>query len=136
MFQLFKSGLRDPRWARKGRGGFHRLLNVDPDEEGIAGVGGILVVWHSGVRPKWVYVGRSNDLAAAILELSDDGNVNQYEAHGGLFVSWALIRPAHQDGVVRYLTATLDPLVENPYAPGDDVEPISVLSPGAKVDAA
>lgn len=124
------SAILDPNWARSKRGRFHRFVNLDPEEEGLAGVSGVYVIWHAGIRPGWVYMGKSDDLAAAFHELGDNQEILGYEVNGGLFVSWSLVRPKHQDGVLRYLETALHPLVTNPDGPGEDVTPIPVYAPG------
>ena len=124
--------LQDPKWARSERGSFHRLVHIDPEQEGLDGVSGVYVVWHAGIRPAWVYVGRSTDLARTFHDLGNNDDVMSYEVHGGLFISWALIRHDYQDGVVRFLTDTMAPLVANPAAPGDAVEPVPVAAPGGE----
>ncbi len=119
----------DPRWVRSATGRFHRLVHLDPEAEGLKGVHGVYVVWHSGVKPMWVFIGKSKSLADTFHDLGDDQDIMSYEIHGGLFVTWAPIRDEFQDGVVRYLNLNLKPLVRNPALPGADVEPIAVMPP-------
>jgi hypothetical protein len=52
-----------------------------------------------------------------------------FEASGGLFVTWSLIRDEMQAGVVRFLTDTLNPVLENPELPSRDPSPIPVVLP-------
>ena len=132
--ELAEGPPRDPRWTRTPGGNFHRMVHLDPEDEGLAGRSGVFVIWHGGVRPRWVYVGRSNDLAADLHGFGNNRDVMDYEVHGGLFVTWSLIRTEFQDGVVAFLTDTLDPAVENPEVPGEDVLPIPVVPPGATPD--
>jgi hypothetical protein len=124
-----RDGLADPRWAVDRRGKFHRLVHLDPEAEGLTGASGVFVVWHGGVRPRWVYVGRAQDLAGAFHRLGRDADVMDYEVNGGLFVTWSLIRTDYQDGVVRYLSDALSPAVENPDRPGTAVRPVPVSPP-------
>ncbi len=123
---------QDPNWARNPRGSFHRFVNLDPEEAGLSGVSGVYVIWHSGVRPGWVHVGDSDDLAKTFHRLGENEDILDYEVNGGLFVSWTLIRGEFQEGVVCYLTEAMDPLVKNPATSCKDVKPIPVIPPGAK----
>ncbi len=54
----------------------------------------------------------------------------EYEGKGGLFVTWAVIREEFQDGVVRYLNETMNPLIENPAVEEIEDDPIPVILPG------
>ncbi len=133
---LMASGPRmDPKWVRNAAGRFYRFVRLDPEAEGLSGVSGVFVIWHAGVKSGWVYVGRSNDLAAELNKLADNDEIMDYDSRGGLFVTWSRIRDEFQAGVVRYLTESLKPQVGNPSARGIGAKPIPVLSPGAKPDA-
>ena len=92
-----KGTAADPKWGRNAGGQFYRLSFIEPDKEGLDGVGGIFVAWHAGVKPRWIAVDRSRDLAASIIALADDEEIRQYQVHGGVYATWALIRDAHQD---------------------------------------
>lgn len=129
--RTFATGMAsDPNWAQAGNGRFHRFLRLDPEAEGLSGVGGVYVIWHAGVHPDWVYVGRSADLAASFHYLVHNKDIMRHEVHGGLYVSWALIREEYQEGVVKYLTDTLRPSAENPEFRRADVMPVPVIAPG------
>ena len=123
-----------PKWVRSKTGNFHRFINIDPEELGLSGVSGVYVIWHSGVMPKWVYVGKSNDLAKTFHQLGEDENILGYEVNGGLFVSWAMIRGEYQDGVACYLKEAIKPIVDNPALSCKDVTHVPVIPPGAKPD--
>lgn len=132
--RTFSTGMAsDPHWVQMATGRFHRFLRLDPEAEGLSGVAGVYVIWHAGVRPGWVYVGRGADLAASFHYLVHNKDVMRNEVHGGLYVSWALIREEYQEGVVKYLTDTLRPSVENPEFRRADVVPIPVIAPGAGI---
>lgn len=120
----------DPAWARSPRGLFYRLVHLDPEAEGLSGIGGVLVVWHDGVRPEWVYVSAATDLAAAIHALADNADVMSYEVNGGLFVTWALLRSEHRDGAVAYLADRLRPAVRANGHPSASVPVIAITPPG------
>ena len=130
--QPFAAEARDPKWARSPAGKYHRFVLLDPTQAGLKGVSAVFVMWHSGVRPRWVYVGRTTDLAASLEIIPDNDDIMQYEVNGGLFITWSLVREEMQPGVVRYLSAALEPRVANSERPGKRVTPIPVLVPGIK----
>lgn len=123
-------GTLDPNWVRSKTGRFHRFCSLDPEEEGLEGVSGIYVIWHGGVRPGWVYMGKSDDLSATFHELGKNDEIMNYDSSGGLNVAWSLVRGRYQDGVLRYLIDILHPTVENPQSPSDKVTPVPVYPPG------
>lgn len=122
----------DPKWVRNRRGKYHRLIHLDTKSEGLEGLSGVYVIWHSGVAPRWVWVGRADDLAAAIDAIHDEDDIMFYEKHGGLYVTWAPVRPEYQPGVVRYLTEQMKPVCENDNAKGIKADAVPVFVPGAK----
>lgn len=122
---------QDPKWVRASSGHFHRLVHIDPEEEGLSRASGVYVIWHSGVKPGWVYAGRSNDLATALHEAGNSDDIMSYEVHGGLFVTWALVKDEFQNGVLKYLTDTMRPHIANPAAAKIDDYPVPVLPPGS-----
>lgn len=121
-------------WVRNRNGNFSKLVTLNVAKAGVAG-GGVFVIWHSGVKPQWVMVGASDNLAQTIDALRDDPEILPYDARGGLFVSWALIKPKYHAGIVKYLNDTMEPLVQRGPAADEKVEPIPVIAPGAKGDA-
>ena len=125
------TGTIDPKWVRNPKGKFHRLFDLDPDEAGLAGVGGVYVIWHGGVSPQWVYVGESNDLRRALTAAADNEDIGQYEVNGRLFATWSLVIDKYRPGVVLYLTQSMKPLVDNTAAPAESakVKPITVDFP-------
>lgn len=125
------TGTMDPKWARNPKGKFYRLFDLDPDEAGLAGVGGVYVIWHAGVHPEWVFVGETADLSRTLAAAADNDDIQQYEVNGHLFVTWSLVLEKFRPGVVLYLSQTMGPLVNNPAVPSSDarVEPIKVAFP-------
>ena len=119
----------DPNWARSAGGRFHRLAKLDPEAEGLSRVGGVYAIWHAGVRPAWVYVGHSEDLADSFHHVGRNNDIMGYDANGGLYASWCLIREEYRNGVARHLQDTLNPLVDNVVVAGMDVPPIPVIAP-------
>ena len=90
---------------------------LDSEKAGLSGIGGIYAIWHGGVRPEWVYIGMSNDLAATFRDLAGNEDICNYNVRGGLFVSWALILEDYRGGVLRFLNDSMKPLVPNPEIP-------------------
>ncbi len=120
---------QDPKWVQAKAGRYHRLISLDPEEDGLSRVGGVYVVWHEGIRPQWVYVGRSDDLAATFHAIAEDEEIMSFEVNGGIYVTWSPIRPRFRPGVVRYLYDTLKPLVDNPNLAKDAADPVAVIPP-------
>ena len=120
---------QDVKWRRSPRGGWFRLMLVDPGNLDLDGQGGVFVVWHLGVRPEWVHVGAATDLARAIEAARDNPEITQYESRGRLYVTWSPIVEAYRDGVVRYLTDLLRPVVPS-ARDSSAAEPVPVLPPG------
>jgi hypothetical protein len=122
---------QDPKWTHGEGGRFPKFLDLDPEAAGLSGKSGVFAIWHTGVQPGWVYIGRSPDLARTFFELGDNDDILEYRKRGALFVSWCYIRDDFQDGVVTYLTKALKPKVDNPQTKSeDDVEMVAVFPPG------
>jgi len=120
----------NPKWARTEKGCFRRLLALDPEDLGLSEKSGVIVVWHGGMRPKWVFAGATRDMATTFHEIAENPAYTDYEAKGGLFVTWATIREEFQGGVVKFLNETMTPLIENPAVAGIEGDPIPVILPG------
>ena len=123
---------QDPKWAMTPSGKYHRLIHLYPTDGGLRGASAVFVIWHSGVRPQWVYVGSTTNLAASLESVLGNDDIMQYEANGGLFVTWFEIRKGLQRGVIHYLNSVLEPLVAGSERPGKRVTPVPVLIPGIK----
>lgn len=122
----------DPQWARNKRGKFSRLLHLDTLAEGLTGLSGVYVIWHSGVKPGWVYVGKAADLAAALDAALDNEDIMEYEKNGGLYVTWSPILEKRQNGVLRFLHDTMQPKVESPEAAAIQDGPVNVVLPSRR----
>ena len=118
---------QDPNWVRDGSGRYFRLLQLDPEGQGLAGTGGVFVIWHGGMRPAWVYVGAADDLARALHDIAANPDLRAHEIRGGLFVTWSLTHAPYRAGAVAYLQDLLMPVMVNPAAAG--AEPVPVLPP-------
>ena len=119
-------------WTRGPSGRFYNLISFASFVEGLRGVSGVFVIWHGGVKPTWVYVGRTHDLAGSLKQLAQDEDILYYHRFGGLFVTWATFKEEFQAGVLKYLVETMHPLVENPDQPGPEVVPVPVTVPRSK----
>lgn len=122
----------DPNWVRTSEGAFLPFLSIEPDEIGLKGVGGVYLIWHGGVRPEWVYVDHSKDMASAFDDASNNDDITYYEKNGGLFVAWALVREPYRAGVVKYIEDSFKTLVPNPGGFTDKTVPVPVTPPVAK----
>ena len=144
LFGLFKekakppppalTGTLDPKWERNARGSFNNLLDLEPDDVGIVGAGGVYVIWHGGIQPEWVFIGETADLGQAIDDAANNDEIAEYDVRGRLFVTWSPVIEEYRPGVVLYLTKMLKPVVDNPDAAteeSDELTPVSVLTPGA-----
>lgn len=125
-----KDDRTNPQWAKTPGGKFHRLLFTDPEKLGLSGVSGIVALWHGGLKPQWIFVDKSRDLARDLDTFMDDDDIMGYDNRGGVFVSWAMVRPEYQDGVLKYLLESMNPLIDHPKPPGKSVEALPVMSPG------
>ncbi len=119
----------DPEWARNKRGKYPRLEHLDTLAEGLNGLSGVYVIWHSGVKPGWVYVGKSANLANTLDDIIDNEEVMEFEKNGGLYVTWSPVREERQSGVVRFLHETMAPKVTNPAATSIKDGPVKVKLP-------
>lgn len=121
---------QDPNWARSSSGYFHRLATIDT--KSIHNQSGVIVIWHAGATPQWVYVNYTDDLAAAFEQAVKNHEIMNFEGHGGLYASWSPMPKEYQPGVVRYMIETLKPLVDNQTTPDTSTKPIPVFAPGAR----
>lgn len=119
----------DPGWVYAPGGGFFSFLEMDPEELGLSGQGGVYLIWHAGVKPEWVFAGHTNDLAAALHADGNNKDITNYEKHGGLFVAWAPVKPPYRPGVVKYLELSFKTEVPNPGAYDDKTRPVPVTPP-------
>lgn len=119
----------DPGWIRNPKGGFFSFLDLDPEELQLNGVAGVYLIWHRGVRPEWVYVGHTNDMASAFHSAGKNSAITFYEQNGGLHVAWAPVLEEYRAGVVKYISENFNPLVENPDGYSDDTRSVPVIAP-------
>lgn len=119
---------QDVKWVRGPRGDFYRLLMLDDiDSLKVDGLGGVYVVWHGGIRPAWITVGETEDMAATLRRLKKDHEIRQFEVNGGVYVTWSPIVADCRDGVIHYIAKKTQPVITARY--DDDELPIPVLLP-------
>ncbi|MQX38270.1 hypothetical protein [Roseospira navarrensis] len=104
----------DPVWQRDPAMKYYRLLSMRPGRPNLTGRSGVFVLFHRGVRPGWVYVGATADLAGAVERVQAHHEISEYERRGGVFMTWSYIRADKRDGVVAYLRRQMKPEVEDP----------------------
>jgi len=119
----------DPGWVQKPGGGFFSFLDLDPEESSLGGVAGVYLIWHRGVRPEWVFVGHTKDMAAAFHSAGDTTEIAFYEQNGGLYVAWAPVMEEYRAGVVKYIEETFKTLVSNANSYTEKTRPVPVLPP-------
>ena len=118
---------QDIGWARTNRGDYHRLSFLE-DTKSVQGQGGIVVCWHGGVRPAWVFITDTDDIAQTIAQMKKNQDIQQFEVNGGLYVTWSKVVPQYRDGVVRYLSMQTNPRISVDCDESQD--PIPVYLPG------
>jgi len=95
------------------QGDFPRLMVFGPEElDALKGAGGLVALWHRGIRPQWIYVGHTEDLAATIGEAQSDPDVGLYDLNDGVYVTWANCPQEDRAGAVLYLKKTLSPAID------------------------
>lgn len=122
----------DPHWVLSPEGRFFPFLELDPEEMGLTGVGGVYVIWHAGVRPEWVYAGHGPDLAAEFHSAGNNNEITYYEKNGGLFVAWAPVKEMFRPGVVKFIEQSFKTLVANPGAYTEKTRPVPVEPPSRR----
>jgi len=126
-----KSKVQDIPWSKNPAGKYRRLAFTELEKENISGVSAIYVLWHGGVKPGWVYVGLSDDLAVDLTDACQNRDIMENDMRGGLFVTWATINPKAAPGIVAFLTDALQPDIINPDADMyRNKDHIKVLPPG------
>ena len=86
---------------------------------------GVYIIWHGGDNPRVVYVGQGV-VADRIVAHRQNSQISHYQKFGELFVTWAAVALADQDGVERHLADRWTPLVGDAHPAAT---PIAVNSP-------
>ena len=100
------------------------LSTVDLDHEAF-GTGGVYVIWHGGTPARTVRVGQAAVIRDRLASHRDD--IQAYQRQGMLYVTWAQVSAGQRDGIERYLSEQLQPLVGERYP---EALPIPVNLPG------
>lgn len=104
------SARQDSAWQPEGQV-YPRLLTFDARI--LSGRSGLYAVWHLGVRPQWLRVGFTTDLATAITVLARTPEITAFVPHDGPFVSWCFGTVADAAGRVKFLVANLLPAAQD-----------------------
>lgn len=92
---------------------YPRLTELEPASEGLFEKGGIFAAWHLGVRPQWLKVGASQNLAGTFNALSEHNDIVAYDRNRGVFITWAFPSPDLWQSQVRFLVDRLEPGLQN-----------------------
>ena len=88
------------------------------------GMEGVYIIWHGGAKPATVYVGQGS-IRKRLTFHRTNPKIQPYRALG-LYVTWARVASQDQNGVERFLSEKLKPLVGEEFP---DVNPIEVNLP-------
>jgi hypothetical protein len=92
---------------------YPRLTEFDPGAEGLGDSGGVFAIWHLGVRPQWLKVGVSKNLAETFDALAEQDEVVVYDRNRGVFAAWACSSPEQWAGQVKFMTQRLEPALQH-----------------------
>lgn len=122
----------DIPWEKNDKGRFWKLLQIRSGALGAARRGGVAAFFHRGVKPGWVFVCAADDLGDLLERAKDDPDITEYEARGGVFVTWSFVKAEYRDGVVAHLRRILRPELGSCALDGNraySVNPIPVNPP-------
>ena len=85
---------------------------------------GVYIIWHGGSTPKTVYVGQG-EIRDRLTAHRSNTEIQKF-ASIGLYVTWARLNPDQCDGVERYLSDRLKPIIGDRHP---EAEPIEVTLP-------
>jgi hypothetical protein len=95
-------------WQPQGQP-YPRLVGFDAAAAGLSRTPGVCVVWHLGVRPQWLKVAASADLAATIAAAATAAPIVAFQPNGGLYVAWLRCDPPRAAAIAAHLIGTLSP---------------------------
>jgi len=101
------------------------LINIDLTHPYLDSIEGVYIIWHGGRNLRVVRVGQGVVRDRLNVHRKNKA-VLQYTNSGPLRVTWATVDARYRDGVERYLTERLEPLVEDRFL---TVPPIEVNLP-------
>jgi hypothetical protein len=85
----------------------------------LQGKGGVYLVWHLGVRPRWLRAGQAGDLGQSFSTLAAADVFVACRVHGGVFASWCFASAEQRPGIVRFLAERLRPALQDVIVPGE-----------------
>jgi len=91
---------------------YPQLTELDLSSESFSEKGGIFAAWHLGVRPQWLKVSVSQNLAETLATLAGHKDVITYDQNRGVFIAWAYSSPENWAGQTKYLAHLLEPALQ------------------------
>jgi len=88
------------------------LININLTHPNLDNIEGVYIIWHGGRNPRVVRVGQGIVRDSLNLHRKKKA-ILQYKNSGPLYVTWATVDAQYRDGVERYLTESLEPLVDD-----------------------
>lgn len=101
------------------------LINIDLTHPYLDSIEGVYIIWHGGRNPRVVRVGQGVVRDRLNVQRKNKA-ILQYKNSGPLHVTWSTVDARYRDGVERYLTERLEPLIEDRFL---TVPPIEVNLP-------
>ena len=131
-----KSDILEVAWSKNENAKYRRLPFIELAKENVSGVSAIYIIWHGGVKPGWVYVGKSDDLAMDITDAKQSNEIMEFDSRGGCFVTWQKFPDKLTPGVFAFLPDVLQPEGRNPEADMyKNAEHVKVLPPGYTLES-
>ena len=117
------------------------LFDLGAHQRDLSRKGGVYVLWHLGVQPRWLRASHSVDLGASLAALSGLAPIASCRPNGGVFVAWSVAPQDRRAGIVRYLADRLQPVFQGLAVAGEsasgEARPIDFpLPPGTQDFAA
>ena len=107
------------------------LFDLGAHQRDLRRKGGIYVLWHLGVQPRWLRASHSVDLGASLAVLSDLAPIASCRPNGGVFVAWSAVSQDRRAGIVRSLVDRLQPVFQELAIAGESAsgEALSIAFP-------
>ena len=90
-----------------------KLNSVNLDHAHFDNMHGVYMIWHSGLKPAVVYVGRGY-IKDCIAKHRNDTKIQEYE-DSGLYITWARVAENEQRGIVAYLSKEWLPKIKEEF---------------------
>jgi hypothetical protein len=97
------------------------LVNIDLTHPYLDHIEGVYIIWHGGKDPQVVRVGQGV-VRDRLKTQRKNKDILQYTNNGPLRVTWATVDARYRDGVEKYLTEKLEPLVEDRFLTAPSIE--------------